>query len=201
VSGLIEDYGRRLERRLDFDRRLARRAREEAEAHLEEAANSAGCECEAIRRFGSPDAVAADYASATLPARLRGALLTAWLLVALTFAVMRLRGLWLGGMSDAPIAVAIDRTGFAAGALLSLAALAIWRRGAADRLPLVLQGAVAALAVSIAAGHYRAGLAVTSFGLDSPLAIVAATGAVELGLLILVLTRLARLGRHIRILG
>lgn len=202
MPGLIEDYGLTLERRLRFDRRLARRAREEAEAHLRELAACSGSECEAIRRFGSAEAVATDYASALLPFRRRGALTAACLLAALTFVFMRLRSTWLDGLSGAgTIATTIDRTGFAVGVLLCLAALAMCRLGKPDRLPMMLVGAATALTASIAASLYRAGLALPDAGFGSALPVVLVTGAIELGFIVMLAVRLARLDRHVRILG
>ena len=202
MPGLIDDYGRALERRLGFDRRLARRAREEAEAHLSEFAASGADECEAIRRFGSPDSVAAGYASALLPARLRSALIAACLLAALTLALMRLRTLWLGGLNDSaagPAAVIVDRAGFAAGALLCLVALAMHRR--ADRSAALLLAAIVALAASVGASIYRAAATLASEEPGSAILLVAATGAIELALLAFASVRLSRLSRHLRILG
>jgi hypothetical protein len=158
---LIDAYLANFDRALGFDRRLARRVRQEVEAHLYDAMGDTVSQAEAIRRFGNPHVLAQAYAEAALPSRLRKTRAFALAMAVATFVFMRLRsvGLALPDIDNGPFAAltAIDRTGFVAGIMFSLYAWYASRRGAQGMLPPLL-GAAAAFLLSAIASLLRAAI-------------------------------------------
>lgn len=170
MSRLISAYLAEFDRELGFDRRLARRAHDEIEAHLCDAvaddADDEGAERRAIARFGNPQVLARDYAQAALPARLRMTWTVAIVMALATFAFMRLRStvLALPGMEAGPnmLLTIVDRAAFGTGIFFSLYA---WHRArsalgivGAERMLSPLLGAAAAFLLSVFASLLRASM-------------------------------------------
>src|SRR5215468_8184598 len=97
---LIDDYVERLARKLDFDRSLSRRVRQEVEDHLREAVAAdttndvAAAERRAVANFGDADAIAAQFAVTSLATRSRRMSGASILGIAAIFIVMKGRVAW-----------------------------------------------------------------------------------------------------------
>jgi len=161
MASLIEEYVAALRREFDFDRRLARRLGDEAEAHLRDAAEadptwpSPDAERRAIERFGLARDLAVQFANDAVERQVRRTWIALLVTVAVTFAAMRLRVMWLGEVGDtlSVVAPVIDRYAFIAA--LAIAAVGWWRFRGSLVPPLVC---LVALVTSIGAGIARAGL-------------------------------------------
>lgn len=198
MSSLTDAYLAEFDRALGFDRRLARRAHEEIEAHLLDAMDNAHSEREAIARFGNPHSLARDYAEAALPERLRRAGILAGVLALATFVFMRLRSMLLelpemdagSGMT----LTLIDRAGFATGVFFGFYAWHVARSASgaarARRSFGPLLGAAAAFLLSIVASLLRA---LPASG-GEPLVWI--TGGLEILLIGGVMMQLRQLHRH-----
>lgn len=98
--GLISDYADRLAGALSFDRSLSRRARQEVEQHLWEAAAAEptddGNEAQrrAIARFGDHHAIAAQFAAVSLAKQARNLAAIAILVIGGAYALMKARLAW-----------------------------------------------------------------------------------------------------------
>jgi hypothetical protein len=98
--GVIDDYVERLARKLDFDRSLSRRVRQEVEDHLREAiatdatSDVAAVERRAVANFGDPDAIAAQFAVISLAKQSRRTSTASILGIAAIFIVMKGRVAW-----------------------------------------------------------------------------------------------------------
>ncbi|HKW55607.1 MAG TPA: permease prefix domain 1-containing protein, partial [Stellaceae bacterium] len=99
-AGVIADYAEALAGKLAFDRRLARRVRQEVEDHLHDAvaADPAGDPAEAERRaiaaFGDPQAIAAQFGAGALVRQARSAGTTIILVLGGVFIAMKARLAW-----------------------------------------------------------------------------------------------------------
>ena len=200
MSRLTDAYLAEFDRALRFDPSLARRVHAEIEAHLCDAIEAAGKgeagERAAIARFGNPEALARDYALATLPRRIRTTWAGTIAMMAATFAFMRLRTILLLVPATADGAgmflTVVDRAGFGAGIFFSLYAWHSARRGGESvrhALP-PLCGATAAFLLSALASLSRALLA-TGAG---PLVWI--TGSLEMTAIGFVCVQIRRLQHH-----
>jgi hypothetical protein len=161
VAGVIEDYVATLRRQLDFDSALADRIADEVEAHLRDAAESdpiwpsLQAERRAVERFGLARDIAAQFAADAVNRQARRTWIALLATVAVTFVAMRLRVMWLDDFGDSLSALAplVDRYAFIAA--LGVAAVG-WFAFRRSLLPLTIS--LTALAASIAAGIFRAGL-------------------------------------------
>lgn len=194
MSVALERYLSEYDRALAFDPALARRVREEVEAHIGEAIDHGRTPEDAIARFGRASALAPDFARAALPARLRATFHAALAMLAATFVLMRLRSILFAlGQADGGVAdtlTLVDRAGFAGGIVFGLVAWNRIRRGGAMRAGSPLLGAAGALAVSVAASLARAA------GVAGGDPLIWATGAAEFALIALFLRHAVRLSRH-----
>ncbi|OYQ28818.1 hypothetical protein CHU93_08285 [Sandarakinorhabdus cyanobacteriorum] len=204
-SGLIDHYLADLQRRLRFDHRLAARARADVEEYLAEALDGADTRAPgpqaALARFGSAADMARLYAEAALPERLRDTLRWLVCLVVATFLFMRLRTMAMGLADGGSAWLALaDGAGFGLGALLCGLA---WRVGAgpAAQAGRLILWAFVALAASAAANLLRAPLRLAADASAADLALLLASGALQLGLLIFGAVQLQRMGRHLRLLA
>lgn len=125
-SGVIAEYVERLASKLDFDPSLARCVRREVEDHLWEAiaADPTGdrleAEPRAVTNFGDPDAIAAQFAVASLAKHARRVAIAAIVVIAAVFIAMKARLTWYAVMECATdqmgavgeIVVSIDRYAF-----------------------------------------------------------------------------------------
>jgi HAAS domain-containing protein len=99
---IISDYLDTLSRELSFDAPLARRVRQEVEDHLSEAAaaepdeNAGEAQRRAIRKFGSPRAIASEYAAQSLFRQSRRVGIIAVVVAAGIMLTMNARGAWYG---------------------------------------------------------------------------------------------------------
>jgi hypothetical protein len=143
----IADYVAALSRELRFDPSLSRRVCAEVEDHLREAAAdgaSADAENEAVARFGSPYAIARQFAAPSLARQTKGVGYGMVLVVLGSYLAMAGRLAWYLALdwrvgNDAPLAalrpatVLIDRYAFALAAIVGLCGLAYaWRARPAD---------------------------------------------------------------------
>lgn len=162
MSRVIDAYLSEFDRHLAFDRKLARRVRDEIGSHLAEAAEHDGDEARAVARFGDPKQLSKSFVEAALPSRLRLTALALAILAAATFALMRLRSIWfgLGEHRDGLFAdlTNIDRAGFVLGMILAGYAWWIIRRAKpnSERAIIVIQAALLSFAMSIGASLARA---------------------------------------------
>ncbi|QMW24413.1 hypothetical protein [Sandaracinobacteroides saxicola] len=124
MAGLIDHYLLDVERRLSFDPILARRAHDDLTEHFADGDNGSSV---ALARFGTPDQIAAAYAHAAFPDRMRQ-MLTAlgWMTLA-TFAFMRLRSLRLD-LGGEPWLRLLDGAALSLGLLAGIAAFVLLRR-------------------------------------------------------------------------
>jgi HAAS domain-containing protein len=135
---VISEYLERLARELAFDPVLARRMRREVEDHLREALESdpsddrLDAERRAVSSFGSPRAIASQFAVVSLAALARRVGFAAVLLIGAVFIAMKARVAWYGVMpvplademrTVGEIVLSIDRWAFW---LALLAAAAGW---------------------------------------------------------------------------
>lgn len=159
---LIDAYLSEFDRHLAFDRRLARKVRNEVESHLFETLEHDTSEAEAVARFGDPQTLSKAFAEAALASRVRMTAAMLAILAVTTFALMRLRSLWFDLDASqlalqAPLAT-VDRAGFALGMVLG--GFAYWsiRRTQQnmDHAVLASHGAMLCFAISIAASLMRA---------------------------------------------
>jgi hypothetical protein len=194
VSGPIANYLAELDHVLAFDRHLSRRVCAEIESHLCDAAEQVG-EAAAVLRFGRPAEIARAYAAAGMADRLRRSCIAAAMLVTATLALMWLRTRFLDIAQDSDPLTWLDRGGF----MVALGCVAAaWWLAARHRAAPVRQWlcyAVVSLAVSIAASLLRALQDATD---HDEVALVAGTALVEVVLLSLLVTQLARLARYMR---
>ena len=138
----IADYVAALSRELRFDPSLSRRVCAEVEDHLREAAadrTGADVENEAVACFGSPDAIARQFAAPSLIRQTKGVGYGMVLVVLSSYLAMAGRLAWYIALdwrigNDAPLAalrtatVRIDRYAFALAAIVGLCSLAYaWR--------------------------------------------------------------------------
>jgi hypothetical protein len=195
MAGVIEDYVASLRRQLDFDPALADRIADEVEAHLRDAAESdpAGpslqAERRAVERFGLAREIAAQFAADAVNRQARRTWIALVATVAVTFVAMRLRVMWLdGGDSLSVLAPLVDRYAFIAALGVALVGWFAFRR---SLLPLAIS--LAALAASIAAGIFRAGLFVEGAPLH-----VLLSAAGEIALIGLLSFHVIGLGRRLR---
>ena len=99
-ASVIADYAAALASKLAFDRRLARRVRQEVEDHLRDAvaADPAGERAEAERRaiaaFGDPQAIAAQFGAGALARQARSAGTAIILVIGGIFIAMKARLAW-----------------------------------------------------------------------------------------------------------
>lgn len=99
-AGVISDYADALASKLAFDRRLARRVRQEVEAHLRDAAaadpadDTAEAERRAIAAFGDPQAIAAQFGATALARQARSAGAAIILVLGGVFIAMKARLAW-----------------------------------------------------------------------------------------------------------
>lgn len=148
-ADLIGNYLAALSRELRFDPSLSRRICAEVEDHLREAAADgtgadADVEGEAIARFGSPYAIARQFAAPSLIRQTRGVGYGMVLVVLGSYLAMAGRLAWYIALdwrvgNDAPLAalrtvtVLIDRYAFALAAIVGLCSLAYaWRARPAE---------------------------------------------------------------------
>jgi hypothetical protein len=98
--GVIDDYVEQLARKLDFDRSLSRRVRQEVEDHLREAiasdgpSDTAAAERRAVANFGNPDAIAGQFAVISLAKQSRRTGGASILGIAAIFIAMKGRVAW-----------------------------------------------------------------------------------------------------------
>lgn len=196
MAGVIEQYVAALKRDLDFDPPLARRMAEEVETHLWEVAEadpawpSPDAERRAVERFGLAREIAAEVAADATNRLIRRSWIVLAATVAVTFVAMRLRTMWLADVGDSLsiLAPLVDRYAFVAATAVGLIGWSAFRRSV---LPLAL--CVGALAASIAAGIFRAGL----FAEGTPLPVLMAAAG-EIALVGLLLFHVVSLGRSLR---
>lgn len=201
MAGVIEDYMASLRRQLDFDPALADRIADEVEAHLRDAAEadpdwpSVQAECRAVERFGLAREIAAQFATDAVNRQACRTWIALVVAVAVTFVAMRLRVMWLDDFGDSlsVLAPLVDRYAFIAALGVALVGWFAFRR---SLLPLAIS--LGALAASIAAGIFRAGLFVEG---APPHVLLSAAGEIALiGLLSFHVVRLARRLRRIAML-
>jgi hypothetical protein len=153
---------------------------EEVEAHLWDAAEadpawpSAEAEQRAIERFGLAREIAAQFAADAVNRQAKRTWIALLATVAVTFVAMRLRVMWLADVGDSlsVLAPLVDRYAFIAAMTVAMVG---WFAFRSSVLPLAL--CLAALAASIGAGLFRAGLFISG----APLHVVlAAAGEVAL---------------------
>ena len=196
MAGVIEDYVASLRRQLDFDPTLADRIADEVEAHLRDAVESdpAGpsvqAERRAVERFGLAREIAAQFASDAVNRQARRTWIALVATVAVTFVAMRLRVMWLDDFGDSLSALAplVDRYAFIAALGVALVGWFAFRH---SLLPLAIS--LAALAASIAAGIFRAGL----FSEGAPMHVLL-SAAGEIALIGLLSVHVVGLGRRLR---
>lgn len=196
MAGVIEQYVASLKRDLSFDPALAQRMADEVEAHLWEAAEadaawpSPEAEQRAVERFGLAREIAAQFATDAVNRQARRTWIALLATVAVTFVAMRLRVMWLADAGDSlsVLAPLVDRYAFIA----AMTAAAVgWFAFRVSILPLAI--CVAALAASIGAGIFRAGLFVSG----APLHVLLAAAG-EIALIGLLLFHVVGLGRSLR---
>ena len=143
----IAEYVAVLSRELRFDPSLSRRVCAEVEDHLREAAADgagADAESEAVARFGSPYAVARQFAAPSLTRQTKGVGYGMVLVVLCSYLAMAGRLAWYSALdwrigNDAPltalrtVTILIDRYAFALAAIVGLCSLAYaWRARSAE---------------------------------------------------------------------
>jgi hypothetical protein len=196
MAGVIEDYVASLRRQLDFDPALADRIANEVEAHLRDAAESdpawpsVQAERRAVERFGLAREIAAQFAADAVNRQAHRTWIALLATVAVTFIAMRLRVMWLDDFGDSLSALAplVDRYAFIAALGVALVGWFAFRR---SLLPLAIS--LAALAASIAAGIFRAGLFVEGAPMH-----VLLSAAGEIALIGLLSFHVVGLGRRLR---
>jgi uncharacterized membrane protein len=122
AEATIRAYLDALGHELRYDPALARRVRDEVEAHLRDAAEMRD-EGEAVASFGAPRDVAAQFAAVSMATRIRAAAGTAIVVFMVSFAVMQLRLGWYAAMHWPPgsvVAATLMRVLFSVGVLAAL---------------------------------------------------------------------------------
>ncbi|QCI65802.1 HAAS signaling domain-containing protein [Phreatobacter stygius] len=217
MASLIDHYLNDLEAQLDFDRRLARRVRDEFADHLAEAVDASrglapdAAERQALARIGPARSIAAAFTLDALSRQTERLWLVILATFLATFLAMRLRSLGLADSGTASlVATLVDRYAFVGALVIGCGGwLAARRRPPAAVLDdmatrgfrmvtLVATATLGALVVSIGAGLARiASSSDGAFGF-APLLVVAGS-LVELGLvtwlMVQVLTLRRRTGR------
>jgi hypothetical protein len=195
MAGVIEDYVASLRRQLDFDPALADRMADEVEAHLRDAAESdpawpsLQAERRAVERFGLAREIAAQFAADAVNRQARRTWIALLATVAVTFVAMRLRVMWLDGADSlSALAPLVDRYAFIAALGVAVVGWFAFRR---SLLPLAIS--LGALAASIAAGIFRAGL----FAEGAPVHVLL-SAAGEIALIGLLSFHVVGLGRRLR---
>jgi hypothetical protein len=196
MAGVIEQYVAGLKRDLSFDPSLARRMADEVEAHLWDAAEadpawpSPEAEQRAVERFGLAREIAAQFAADAVNRQAQRTWLALLATVAVTFVAMRLRVMWLADAGDSlsVLAPLVDRYAFIAA--MTVAAIG-WFAFRFSVLPLAI--CLVALAASVGAGIFRAGLFVSG----APLHVLLAAAG-EIALIGLLLFHVVGLGRRLR---
>lgn len=196
MAGVIEQYVAALKRDLSFDPALARRMAEEVEAHLWDAAEadpawpSPDAEQRAVERFGLAREIAAQFATDAVNRQAKRTWIALLATVAVTFVAMRLRVMWLADVGDSlsMLAPLVDRYAFVAAMTVATVG---WFAFRFSVLPLAI--CLAALAASIGAGIFRAGLFVSG----APLHVLLAAAG-EVALIGLLLFHVVGLGRSLR---
>ena len=196
MAGVIEQYVAALKRDLSFDPVLARRIGEEVEAHLWDAAEAdpawpaPAAEQRAVERFGLAREIAAQFATDAVSRQAKRTWMALLVTVAVTFVAMRLRTMWLADVGDSLslLAPLVDRYAFIAA--MTVASIG-WFAFRFSVLPLAI--CLAALAASIGAGIFRAGLFVSGAPLH---VLLAASG--EIALIGLLLFHVVGLGRSLK---
>ena len=196
MAGVIDQYLAALRRDLSFDPALAQRMAEEVEAHLWDAAEadpawpSPEAEQRAVERFGLAREIAAQFATDAANRQAKRTWIALLATVAVTFVAMRLRVLWLADVGDSlpVLAPLVDRYAFIAA--MTVGAVG-WFAFRLSVLPLAI--CLAALAASIGAGVFRAGLFVSG----APLHVLLAAAG-EIALIGLLLFHVIGLGRSLR---
>ncbi|MBN8941635.1 MAG: hypothetical protein J0H01_19165 [Rhizobiales bacterium] len=212
MASLIETYLDELESRLDFDRRLARRVRDEFADHLAEAIEAGGhlgpeaSARDALARIGPARTIAAAFTLDALSRQSERIWLVILATFLATFLAMRLRTLGLADGSAGLIAPLIDRYAFVGALAIGCGGwLAAGRRpsaavldaGAARRfrmVALVATATLGALALSTAAGLARIAASDGDFGLLP--ALVIAGNLAEFGLVIWLTAQILALRRR-----
>jgi hypothetical protein len=196
MAGVIAAYVAVLQRELDFDPALAQRMAEEVEAHLLDAAEadpawpSPEAERRAVERFGLAREIAGQFAADAVRRQSRRTWIALLATVVMTFIAMRLRVMWLDDLNGSLPALAplVDRYAF----IVALGAAAVgWFAFRRSLFPLAT--CLVALAASIAAGLFRAGLFVEG----APL-LVLLSAAGEIALIALLLFNVIGLGRRLQ---
>jgi hypothetical protein len=180
VAGVINAYIAALRHELDCDPPLARRMADEIEAHLWDAAEadptwpSPDAEHRAVERFGLAREIAGQFAADAVIRQAKRIWIALLATVVMTFIAMRLRVMWLADFGDSLSALAplVDRYAFIAA--LGVGAIG-WLAFRRSFMPLAI--CLAALAASIAAGIFRAGLFVEGAPLQ---VLLAAAGEIVL---------------------
>jgi hypothetical protein len=196
MAGVIEQYVAVLRHDLSFDPALARRMAEEVEAHLWDAAEadpawpSFEAEQRAVERFGLAREIAAQFAADAVNRQAKRTWLALLATVAVTFVAMRLRVMWLADVGDSlsMLAPLVDRYAFIAAMTVATVG---WFAFRLSVLPLAI--CLAALAASIGAGIFRAGLFVSGAPLH-----VLLPAAGEIALIGLLFFHVVGLGRSLR---
>ncbi|WP_188235971.1 HAAS signaling domain-containing protein [Sphingopyxis sp. LK2115] len=194
MNGPIAAYLNELDDVLAFDPSLSRRVRDEIESHLRDTADRVG-EAAAVRRFGRPADIARAYAEAALPDRLRRTCVAAAMLGGGTLLLMRLRTVVLDIQGSADPLTWFDRGGLLAALMCIGAAWWIAPRRRIAPVRRWLHFAAGSLALSVGASLVRAFQGASE---DRAHALIVATGLVELVLLAVLMTQLARLDRYAR---
>jgi hypothetical protein len=218
----IADYVAALSRELRFDPSLSRRVCAEVEDHLRAAAaDGAGADAEnqAVARFGSPHAIARQFAGPSLIRQTRNVGYGIVLVVLCSYLTMAGRLAWYIALdwrvgNDAPLAalraatILIDRYAFALAAIVGLCSLAyVWRvrsgelsatcRGRLRRFILLCALATLGLLVTVAADIVLTALRLTgsvpSLGSLLPLVLL----AVEIALTAIFVAHLRSVMRRI----
>lgn len=218
----IADYVAALSRELRFDPSLSRRVCAEVEDHLRAAAAAgagADAENQAVARFGSPHAIARQFAGPSLIRQTRNVGYGMVLVVLCSYLAMAGRLAWYIALdwrvgNDAPLAalrtatILIDRYAFAVAAIVGLCSLAyVWRvrsgelsatcRGRLRRFILLCALATLGLLVTVAADIVLTALRLTgsvpSLGSLLPLVLL----AVEIALTVIFVAHLRSVMRRI----
>lgn len=214
MSDLIAGYVQTLRRELAFDPVLAARAAEEIEDHLREAALEHGrdeaAQRRALARLGDPSVMAADFAQAWLPQRLK----LTWRAIALAavaiFVAMRLRHLLMpldgaGVPVFLQLAAWFDRYAFVAALVVGLGGWLGLRHRASEplrrRTPLLQLVSAIALALSTMGGLVVIAQAIAATGWTDQVAAPAAAAAGEVMMLAIAFHQLRNLYMQSRSAG
>jgi hypothetical protein len=207
MSQLIQDYLLGIERKLDFDSRLALRAREDIEEYLDELAFEQRLgPVEAVKRaisgFGDTDSVARHYAESALSRQIGRTWLSLLLAAIGAFVAMRFRAVSIAGdLSDlGSFLLWMDR--FALAACVFFAT--VGRLGYSGfSLPLQIcspraafKTAIFAIGASILFGFARVASEADTIATTWAFSLVLAIGFIELGILFVAGTRVRKMDRY-----